>query len=439
MMRQIDNQIFLPRWFYLIAFCVFVSLLNGCAVLQPAQEKSWTVPAHTVKEIERNKFSVARGDDVIGRLAVVTLGKDETLPDIARHFGAGVDGVGGANPKVDMWAPEKGDQVLLPLSFILPDAARKGIVINLASMRLFQYKGDGSLQTVMTYPVGVGAEDRPTPMGPTRVVRKAVRPTWYVPASIAERHRKKGDILPAKVPPGPDNPLGEYALYLSKAGYLIHGTNKPASVGLQATNGCIRLYPENIKILFNDTPVETPVTIVNQPYLIGQRGGVLYMEAHDSKDNSAPGELRKIHDKLRSIEKKLARKLDWKKIDEVQAEKLGIPIPIFELKQGSEKNVPKTVRVERPYRLYGKPEIPEMRMNAWYIQAASVRNEMNARRLAAMINHQGPPIPARVLPKSDGGYRVVAGPFKDSSEANEAAKRLKFDLEIDGIPFNTLK
>ncbi len=139
---------------------------------------------------------------------------------------------------------------MLPLSFILPDAPRKGIVINLATMRLFQFKGDSKSLVVSTYPVGVGTKERPTPMGQMYVARKMIRPTWHVPASIAEDHRKKGDPLPAKVPPGPQNPLGEYALYLSKSGYLIHGTNKPASIGLKATNGCMRLYPEDIKKLY---------------------------------------------------------------------------------------------------------------------------------------------------------------------------------------------
>jgi hypothetical protein len=138
---------------------------------------------------------------------------------------------------------------MLPLSFILPDAPRKGIVINLAAMRMFQFKGDSNSLAVSTYPLGVGTMERPSPMGQMYVARKATRPTWHVPASIAEDHRKKGDPLPAKILPGPQNPLGEYALYLSKPTYLIHGTNKPASIGLRATNGCIRLYPEDVKKL----------------------------------------------------------------------------------------------------------------------------------------------------------------------------------------------
>jgi L,D-transpeptidase ErfK/SrfK len=400
--------------------------------MKSVQEKFRFFPGHQEKEIERNEFPVAKGDDVIGRLAVIRLEKGDTLPDIARHFSLGINAVSAANPGVDVWVPEAGESILLPLSFILPDAPRKGIVVNLATMRLFQFKGNGRSLVVSTYPVGIGTEERPTPTGQMRVARKATRPTWHVPSSIAADHRKKGDILPAEVPPGPQNPLGEYALYLSKSGYLIHGTNKPASIGLKATNGCMRLYPENVKMLFNDTPVNTPVAIVNQPYLIGQRDGVLYMEAHTPLEDSGAGELEKIYAKLRTIEKKSARTLDWKKVREVQTEARGIPVPIFEMRQGSEKEAAGPINVEHPDTLYGKPEIPELKLNAWYVLAADLRGETEAQRLAAIINHQGPQIPARVVSR-DKGFRVIAGPFNSISEAKEAAKRLKIDLDIDGI------
>jgi len=416
----------------LIALCVLIMSLQGCAVMKNIQDKFRHVSSHPDKKIEKNDFPAAKGEDVIGRLAVVRLEKGDTLPDIARHFGLGINAISAANPGVDVWVPEAGERIILPLSFILPDAPKKGLVVNLATMRLFHFKGDGTSMVVSTYPVGVGTEERPTPTGQMRVARKATRPTWHVPASIAADHRKKGDILPAEVPPGPKNPLGEYALYLSKSGYLIHGTNKPASIGLQATNGCMRLYPENVKTLFNDTPVNTPVAIVNQPYLIGQRNGVLYMEAHTPLENSDAGELEKMHAKLRAIEKKSAGTLDWKKVKEVQSEARGVPVPILAMRQGSEIEEPEPLEVEHPDALYGRPEIPELKLKAWYVLAADVRDEIEARRLAAIINHQGPQIPARVIAR-DNGFRVLAGPFNDAGEARDAVKRLKYDLDIDGI------
>lgn len=430
-MSRISDPSLPYNWLRLTALCIFIFSLSGCASTKSVQT-ALPFPGHREKEIERNKFPVARGEDVIGRMAIIRLEKGDTLPDIARHFSLGINAISAANPGVDVWVPEAGERVILPLSFILPDTPRKGIVVNLATMRLFQYKGDGTSLSVTTYPVGIGTEERPTPTGRMHVARKAARPTWHVPSSIAEDHRKKGDILPKAVPPGPENPLGEYALYLSKSGYLIHGTNKPASIGLTATNGCLRLYPENVKSLFDDTPVKTPVVIVNQPYLIGQRNGVLYLEAHSPLEESGTLELEKLYKKLRTIEKKARRALDWKKVKEVQAEARGIPVPIFELRQGSEKEVAKPVEVEHPERLYGKPEIPALNLQAWYLLAADVPDRIEAQRLAAIINHQGPQIPARVFEKNNN-YRVIAGPFNDDSEAKKAAKRLKIDLEIDGI------
>ncbi|MGD2014459.1 MAG: L,D-transpeptidase family protein [Desulfobacterales bacterium] len=395
-------------------------------------EKSLPFPGHLEERIERNDFVVAKKDDVIGRLALIRLKKGDTLPDIARHFSLGINTVSAANPGLDIWVPEAGERILLPLSFILPDALRKGIVINLAAMRLFDFKGNGKLLAVSTYPIGVGTTERPTPMGQMYIVRKMFRPTWYVPASIAEDHRKKGDPLPAKIPPGPLNPLGEHALYLSRSSYLIHGTNKPASVGLRATNGCIRLYPEDIERLFANTPVKTPVNIVNQPYLVGQRDGIVYIEAHTPFEESGATKLETAYAKLKNIEKKSGHAVDWKKVKEAVTEARGIPVPIFEIRHGSEKDVAKPIKLKHPDKLYGKPEIPELKTDAWYVLAAILHDKVEALRLAAIINHQGPQIPARVLSKSDR-HRVIAGPFNTVGEAKDAGKRMKIDLEIEGI------
>ena len=431
-MCRITDLSLLSNRLRLLVLFIFILSFHGCAVMKDVQVKSLSIPSHPEEKIERNEFSVEKEDDVIGRLAFIRLEKGDTLPDIARHFSLGINEISAANPGVDVWVPEAGERIMLPLCFILPDALRKGIVINLAAMRLFQFKGDSKSLAVSTYPIGVGTTERPSPMGQMYVARKMFRPTWYVPASIAEDHRKKGSPLPAKVLPGPLNPLGEYALYLSKSSYLIHGTNKPSSIGLRATNGCIRLYPEDVKKFFENTPINTPVCIVNQPYLIGQRYGVVYMEVHAPLENLDADEFDKIYAKLRNIEKKSARRLDWKKVKETLAEARGIPVPIFDIRQGSGREAAKTIEVKHPGELYGRPQIPKLKMEAWYVLAADERDEINAVRIAAIINHQGPQIPARVLSKT-GSHRVIAGPFNDIREAKDTAKRLKIDLEIEGI------
>jgi L,D-transpeptidase ErfK/SrfK len=430
-MCRIIELISLSNSLHLIALFVVILSLNGCTTMTRAHGEEKLVPRYAEENIDRNEFSVPKGDDVIGRLRFIRLEKGDTLPDIARHFSLGLNGVSATNPGVDIWVPEAGERIMLPQSFILPDAPRKGIVINLAAMRLFEYKGNSDLLTVLTYPVGVGTEERPSPRGLMRVERKVHLPTWHVPASIAKDHLKKGDPLPAAVLPGPQNPLGEYALYLSTPSYLIHGTNKPASIGLRATNGCIRLYPENVKKLYENTPAKTTVSMVNQPYLLGQSNGVVYMEVHASTDNSDVAEFDKVYAKLKSIEKESGRTLDWSKVKKVFAEARGIPVPIFEIRQGSGKGVAEPMEVRHPGTLYGRPEIPELKTDAWSVLAADVRDENDAVRLSAIINHQGPQIPARVIAKN-ASYRVVAGPFNDIKEAKDAIKRLKIDLELDG-------
>jgi L,D-transpeptidase ErfK/SrfK len=156
------------------------------------------------------------------------------------------------------------------------------------------------------------------------------------------------------------------------------------------------------------------------------------MEVHAPPEQLDTVEFDKIYAKLRNIEKESGRTLDWSKVKKVLAEARGIPVPLVEIHQEREKEAPNVIEIKHPEKLYGRPEIPELQMDAWYVLAADVRGEIDARRIAAIINHQGPQIPARVLSKSDS-YRVIAGPFNNISEAKVAVKRLKIDLEIEGI------
>ena len=132
----------------------------------------------------------------------------------------------------------------------------------------------------MTYPISIGRMDWATPLGRTRVVAKARNPSWYVPESIRAEHAAAGDPLPRIVPPGPKNPLGTRAMRLGIPGYLIHGTNRPAGVGMRVTHGCIRMFPEDIGFLFDEIAVNTPVRIINEPVKIGWDGDEIVMEVH---------------------------------------------------------------------------------------------------------------------------------------------------------------
>jgi L,D-transpeptidase ErfK/SrfK len=267
-------------------------------------------------------------------MQVLSASYEDTLFDIARRAGLGYEETARANPNIDPWIPGEGTQVVLPTQYILPDAPRKGIVINLATMRLFYFPETktGESPSVVTYPIGIGRTDWATPTGNTRIVSKTRNPTWTVPTSIRKEHAKKGDPLPAQVPPGPDNPLGLFAMRLAIPGYLIHGTNKPDGVGMRVSHGCIRLYPEGIEALFKVVPVGTPVSIINQPILAGWRDNTMYLEAHapleDDDRDWIVGMTETVLNAVVSDEDYQGVRIDWDKAMQVAADARGYPVPI---------------------------------------------------------------------------------------------------------------
>jgi L,D-transpeptidase ErfK/SrfK len=383
-------------------------------------------------DIATRKFAIAKDSRIVGGLAEITVQEGDTLPDIARHFGLGYNEVIIANPAISPWTPEPGARVLLPLRFILPDAPRKGIVLNLANLRLFYYPPKQP-NAVLTYPIGVGRDGWNTPLGQTTIVAKTVKPTWTVPESVRREHAEKGDPLPAVVRPGSDNPLGEYALPLGFSSYLIHGTNKPYGVGMQVSHGCVRLYPEDVEVLFKKTSVGTPVWIVHQPYMTAWDGGMLYLEAHEPLQKWAGQKKQQQKSLLQQLRKTATEKgaaVDWEKVGRILQRADGIPTPILEASPDLPELIAQAPEVQHPGHFYGQPVVPQLTDNDLVLIVSDFANEQMARQLAAMLNHQGPPIPARPIAK-DGSYQVIAGPFKDQKEAEMVAHRIKMDFEID--------
>ena len=224
----------------------------------------------------------ATGTDVVGEITTVVARYEDTLVDLARTHGVGYQDIVRANPDVDVWIPGEGTEVVLPTRYILPPGPREGIVLNLAEYRLYYYPEPraGETPVVMTYPISIGRQDWETPLGQTRVTAKAVNPTWYPPQSVRDEHAAEGRPLARVVPPGPENPLGSRAMRLSLPGYLIHGTNRPAGVGMRVTHGCVRMFPEDIEYLFELVAIDTKVRIINEPVKIGWQGDELLIEVH---------------------------------------------------------------------------------------------------------------------------------------------------------------
>jgi L,D-transpeptidase ErfK/SrfK len=230
------------------------------------------------------------GYDVIGTVSTITARYEDTLVDIARRHGLGYLDIVRANPGVNPWLPGEGTEIILPSRFVLPPGPRTGLVLNLAEYRMYYFPeaGEGKPAYVYTYPMSIGRMDWETPLGKTRIIAMAKNPAWYPPQSVRDEHAADGDPLPRVVPPGPANPLGTRALRLGLPGYLIHGTNRPAGVGMRVSHGCVRMFPEDIEFLFERIRVNTSVRIINVPVKIGWDGDVLVAEIHPLLESPQP-------------------------------------------------------------------------------------------------------------------------------------------------------
>lgn len=268
---------------------------------------------------------------VIGSIKNYTIKGDESLIELARKFKIGYNEITDANPGLDPFIPGNGRQIIIPTSWILPDVASyDGIVINLSEKRLYHFSRS-TAGLVRTYPVGIGDEGTETPEGIFTVVDKKVNPSWHVPESI----RQERPELPRVVPPGPDNPLGTHALRLSAKSILIHGTNRPYAVGRKASHGCIRLYPEDIRRLFQAVPTKTNVTIIRQPVKAGLSKDRVYLEVHNDPDL----QINYFDETIKLLRKKnLYERTDKDKMLTALQEKRGFPVDITIQENSGPKN-----------------------------------------------------------------------------------------------------
>jgi L,D-transpeptidase ErfK/SrfK len=275
---------------------------------------------------------------VVGELQVTHSHQEDTFADIARRYNLGYDELVHANPGVDPWLPGEGTRIVLPTQFVLPDAPTEGLVVNLAALRLFYFPKPAKNQprVVITYPIGIGMVGWATPSGTTRIVSKRKDPVWTPPESVRKEHAADGDILPARVPAGPDNPLGAFAMNLGWPTYLMHGTNKPAGVGMRASHGCIRLYPEDIATLFDMVAVGTPVTVVNQPLVYRWQDDSLYLQSYPPHEEgpeaakAAKGTRfnKALADKMWQRAKPHAATVDLKLAEQVVNDARGVAVPV---------------------------------------------------------------------------------------------------------------
>ena len=130
------------------------------------------------------------------------------------------------------------------------------VLVDVTSRALHYWSEDESVYKL--YPTSVPLSDDLTRLGRTRITQKVDGPSWRPTPSMKERNPEWPDFIG----PGPDNPLGTHALYLSWTYYRIHGTHDTRKIGRRSSNGCIGLYNEHVQELFDLTKVGTQVLLI---------------------------------------------------------------------------------------------------------------------------------------------------------------------------------
>lgn len=277
------------------------------------------------------QFTLPAGARAVGAVETYVAAASDNLLDLARRYDLGYTQLIAANPGIDPWRPGAGRAIRIPSYYLLPDEPHRGIIINLAEQRLFYFPPGG--HSVETFPIGTAVQGLDSPLGTTRVVAKLLHPTWYPPASI----RAERPDLPAAIPPGPDDPLGAYALALAWPGYLIHGTNKPDGIGRNVSHGCVHLYPEDIARLYREVPVGTPVRVVDQAAEVEWVGDTLFLAVHpgkaeadqlDSGERMTPSPPPHLKSRVAAIATERAGQVDWAAVERAGRERSGIPVPV---------------------------------------------------------------------------------------------------------------
>lgn len=292
-----------------------VSVVLVAAGLAGASARSFITPVST---------DPATRTTMVGHVFRHTVRPGETLLDIARRYDLGISELQAFYPNLDQWLLEEGSSLWIPALWILPATKGEGIVINVPELRLYYFLA--KYGAVWTYPVTVGEKETPTPVGTYRVVGKEVDPTWNIPERLQYKYREKS------MPPGGDNPIGKYWLALSRPRYGIHGTDNPWSVGRIISNGCIRLYPEDMEMLFPEVPKETVVYLVYQPVKFGFKGREIFIEVHED----IYGRIKNLERHTQALAKKMDIEdfVDWEEVQMALHDKSGVPVPVGTLPEG---------------------------------------------------------------------------------------------------------
>jgi L,D-transpeptidase ErfK/SrfK len=264
-------------------------------------------------------------DTIVGGKTTYVVQKKENLYLIGAKHGVFWKTIARDN-NIDIKEPlAEGTVLKLNTRRIVPKILDDGIIINIPDRTLYFFKGG----TITYFPVGLGLlakteiSDWRTPTGKFYIMSKRKDPTWYVPESIQLENAMKGKEVEETVPPGPNNPLGKYAIETSIPATLIHATIWPGSVYRYMSHGCIRMLPEHIEQLYPMVDIKTKGEIIYEPVKLAINDeGRVYLEVRTD-----------VYRKHKSIKEYVSKaietrgisdKVDWQKIDKLIQDETGV-------------------------------------------------------------------------------------------------------------------
>ena len=351
--------------------------------------------------------------DVVGRITYANIKGDESLKDVARKYGLGINEVIAANPHVDPEKPGDGKKVIIPLRYVLPKVSRKGIVINIAEKRLYYYsKPSEGPPLVSIYPVSIGPDVLKAGAGSYKVTQRLRKPTWTVSTGDKARLKAAGQRVSKRVLPGHGNPLGEYALTLNSGGLMIHGTNDASSIGTDVNLAYVRMYPEDVNTLIHLVPTGTPVRFINQPVKYGHKNGALYLELHKPPHITGELNLAALVNWMSQVTSYRMWEDDCRRVRQIAEQASGVAMPVIQ---------------EKPRRAEGR---------AWWLKVVSYKEIDSARQLENKVAALG--VPMMINGCYDGQpCTLMVGPFTDRSYIQEVRKKIKWMTRLKGytVPY----
>jgi lipoprotein-anchoring transpeptidase ErfK/SrfK len=265
-------------------------------------------------------------DRIVGSKGVYTVVKSDTIRLVSAKLGVTQQHLrsqNGLNAKAYL---KVGQKLAYNNRKIIPQQVKNGIIINIPDRTLYYFQ-QGVLVTSLPVALGSVVKNEKyiwqTPVGKFKITGKVKDPTWTVPPSIQTEMEEKGKEVVTTVPPGPENPLGKFAIKTSIPGILIHSTTKPSSIYSFSSHGCIRLSPDQMEEFYPKIKVNTRGEIVYKPVKLAVTdNGRVYLEVHNDVYKKSAGlveEARKLVEK-----QKLSALVNWEKLKSVVQQKRGI-------------------------------------------------------------------------------------------------------------------